>query len=611
MCGIVGVIQSGDGTLKTAVEALQRLEYRGYDSFGVSVLDEHGIRTKKAVGSVTAHTRSGFFKDVKDGASVIAHTRWATHGGVSEENAHPHVSFDGEFSVVHNGVIENYRELQTRLAKAGIELKSETDTETIAHLLALHYQKTGSVMKAFEKTLADLKGEYAVVFTTVHDPERLYAARHKSPLGIGHTGEMTIVASDQRAVGPLSSHITFLEDGDVVVLSSGKAEMYARGGKGDSLQKVTRKKTPIVGDNDDGLGGYPHYMIKEIHEAPIAAERVFAIDDKKITAIARDMLKKDIVITGAGSSFYAAQMGQYYFAELAKTYVRVHPSDEIMSLVTFDRKSHLVAMSQSGETFDTLEVMRAALAKKSTVTAITNVLGSSSDRLATFPLFQGSGLEVCVLSTKSLVSQTLLLYRIAKKLAELKGHLSPAEAKKLTKDEKDFPDILRAFFKASEKKIKETAGWNRNVDNWFFIGRGIHYPLAMENALKFKEVSYLHAEGMPAGFFKHGTISLIDESFYTIAFLPAKSGSELFRLTASNIAEIHARGGHVIGIGHDKDVSDEIGGLYDYIALPNLNPHLNPIFQLITGQLLAYYCAASLGRNIDKPRALAKSVTVR
>jgi glucosamine--fructose-6-phosphate aminotransferase (isomerizing) len=610
MCGIVGTLGKRH-TLETAVEALKRLEYRGYDSFGVSTLQASGISTKKAVGSVTEHAKSGFFGNVKEGESVIAHTRWATHGGVTEANAHPHVSFDGAFSLVHNGVIENYQELASDLRKQGIKLSSQTDTEVIVHLLAVHYRKSKNVLDALYKTLDELKGEFAIVFITVHDPAHLYAAKLKSPLGYGHARGLGIVASDQRALGPLTPNITFLEDGDVLVLSRDSAEVYAR--KGHGYKKIRRTSTilPWAGD-DDSLDGYTHHMLKEIHEAPVAIENALKIKDDTIQSIVDESLGKNVSITGAGSAFYVSQIGQYYFAQLAGVYTHTHPSDEILSLVAFSKKDHLIAVSQSGETFDTLEVIRSALKAGGAVTSINNVYGSSCQRIATHPIFQGAGTEVCVLSTKSIISQTLILYRIAKYLGKKNGTISAKKFAELSADEKKLIPTLNKFFAETEKKIKETAGWNRHVDNWFFIGRGFHYPIAMESALKFKEVSYLHAEGMPAGFFKHGTISLIDDRFYTVAFLPSKKSDEdIFRFTISNVSEIHARGGHVIAIGHDKDISDAIDNLYDYVALPSINRFLDPIFELIAGQLLAYYCAAALGRNIDKPRALAKSVTVR
>lgn len=610
MCGIVGTI-GGNKSVGTAVEALKRLEYRGYDSFGVSVLQNGIIRTKKTTGSVSEHGKKGFFNDVPEGDAAIAHTRWATHGGVTEANAHPHVSYDGAFALVHNGVIENYQDIAVALAKKGVCLYSQTDTEVIVHLLALNYKKTKNVLEALEKTLGELHGEFAIAVMTAHDSGRLYAAKKKSPLGYGFAEGMGIVASDQRAMGPLTPNITFLEDGDVLVLSAKVAEVYTKSGK--KYVKTKRKGTilPWSGD-EEGLDGYPHHMLKEIHEAPLVIENVFKITTESLDVVVADYKGKDISITGAGSAFYVSQIGQYYFSQLAKIYARAHPSDEILSLVPFSKNDRLIAVSQSGETFDTLEAMRAALSSGAKVTAINNVFGSSSQRIATHRIFQGAGTEVCVLSTKSIVSQVLILYRLAKQCAKASGALSAKECAKLTADEKKLLPTVKSFFETTEEKLQRIAGWNRHVENWFFIGRGLHYPVAMESALKFKEVSYLHAEGMPAGFFKHGTISLIDDRFYTVAFLPnRKLDPDLFRFTISNISEIHARNGHVIALGHDMSIQDEVKDLYDYIALPSINKYLDPIFELLAGQMLAYYCAASLGRNIDKPRALAKSVTVR
>jgi glucosamine--fructose-6-phosphate aminotransferase (isomerizing) len=612
MCGIVGVIGETTSTLDIAVEALKRLEYRGYDSFGVSVLNSDILTTKKALGSVTEHAASHFFDSMPSGKNTIAHTRWATHGGVTEKNAHPHLSYDGTFSVVHNGVIENYRELRNQLMATGISFNSDTDTEVIAHLLAQHFTETQDVLESLRRTIIALHGEYAITLATLHAPDYIFGARHKSPLGYGHNGDLGILASDQRAIGPLTPDMTFLEDGDFVVLSATGATHYNLDGT-KSLAKIRRPviSLPWAADTSS-LNGYPHYMIKEIHEAPLAAQNALSLSCDLLSQITDDLITKDISITGAGSAFYVSQIGQYYFAALADTYARVHPSDEIDSLVSFNGRDHLMAVSQSGETFDTLEAVRGALASGSTITSINNVYGSSSQRIAHFPVFQGAGTEICVLSTKSIVSQALILYRLAKLLGRRRGIITDAKYEMLTSDEHRFPETLNKFIIEQEAYIKSIAIENKDVENWFFIGRGIHYPVAMEGALKFKEVSYLHAEGMPAGFFKHGTISLISERFSTVAFLPSKSSDfDTFRFTVSNISEIQARGGKIIAVGHDSDVSADIGETNAYIQLPTLNRYLDPVFELVAGQLLAYHCAAALHRNIDKPRALAKSVTVR
>jgi glucosamine--fructose-6-phosphate aminotransferase (isomerizing) len=503
--------------------------------------------------------------------------------------------------------------LREKLEERKIRFASETDTEVIVHLLAVHFGDSKNVLEALRRTVMELHGEYAIVFVTSHDADHLYGTRFKSPLGYGQVNGLAIIASDQRAIGPLTADMTFLEDGDVAVLSSSICALYNLTGSG-TLIDVARPLISLPWAREESsLSGHKHYMIKEIYEAPLAAENVFKFNEQQLQAVVDDIVEKDLSITGAGSAFYVSQIGQYYFSQLADTYARTHPADEILSLVSFNGRDHLIAVSQSGETFDTLEIIRDALRNGSHVTSINNVYGSSSQRLATFPIFQGAGMEVCVLSTKSIISQSLFLYRLAKLLGKRNGFLASEEFADLSSAEKRFPEVLQQLLgKEIEDKIREVAYTNKAVRNWFFIGRGIHYPVAMEGALKFKEVSYRHAEGMPAGFFKHGTISLIDEDFYTIAFLPDKKTDEdAYRFTISNISEIHARRGNVIAIGHHEDVGKDIGDLYNCIVLPSVNRYLDPILELVAGQLLAYHFASFLNRDIDKPRALAKSVTVR
>lgn len=610
MCGIIGAI-SNEMTLRWTIDALKRLEYRGYDSFGISTLQTDHIATKKEIGSIQKQDEQNFFTDLADSNVSIGHTRWATHGGVTKENAHPHHSADNNFTLVHNGVVENHRQLRRKLEKQGIEFQSNTDTEVIVQLLAYHYQQSLDILEAMKLTVDELDGEYAFVFFTQHDREHLYGSRYKSPLCFGLKDNMVLFASDQTAIAPLTQNMTFIEDGDFIKASFQGVTCYAR--QQDKLVEVERNPVDIPWQSDDeGKQGFPHYMIKEIYEAPLAVKNVLRGKQKKLSPSVEDFATKQLNITGSGSAFYASQIGQYYFSFLAKKYTRVYPSDEFMNLVELGEQDHLMTVSQSGETFDTLEVMRAGLKSGSTLSSINNVFGSTCQRLAQYPIFQGSGTEICVLSTKSVISQSFILYNLAKMLGYKQGVLSEAEYQKLSDDAQKFPVVIQSLFEQSEDKIKETATTNSKIENWFFIGRGIYYPIAMESALKFKEVSYIHAEGMPAGFFKHGTISLIDENFYTVVFLPNKKfDPDNFRYTMSNISEIQARNGKVIAFGHEDENDEDVTHLYDYIKLPTLNKYLDPLLHLIAGQLLAYYCAVSLGREIDKPRSLAKSVTVR
>jgi glucosamine--fructose-6-phosphate aminotransferase (isomerizing) len=597
--------------VRIAIDALKRLEYRGYDSFGVSVLRDQDILTKKSVGSVVDKDKLGFFSDMPSAPMVIAHTRWATHGRVTEKNAHPHHSYDGNFSLVHNGVIENYLEIRQQLLEQGIQCQTETDTEVIAHLLAKHYAENGDLLQTIHRTLGELHGEYAFVFITRHDPGRIYAARYKSPLVFGSTDELTIIASDQTAIAPLTKNMTFIREGDVVKASADQVTCYAE--ENGRLLEVEREKVHIPWV-DEALDrhGHPHYMIKEIYETPAAVETALKLRRVDLEPIVNDLEQRQLSITGAGSAFYASQIGQYYFADLANKYSHVHPSDEFLNLLKIGDNDHLITISQSGETFDTLEVTRRAIAVGAPVTSISNMFGSTSHRLATYPIFQGAGAEVCVLTTKAIVSQAMILFILATLLGEKNGTLTQARAESLLHDARRLPAAMGVIFEKRQSKIKETATRHKDITNWFFIGRWMYYPVAMESALKFKEVSYLHAEGMPAGFFKHGTISLIDDHFYTIAFLPKEENApDIFHFTISNISEIQARGGKVIAFGHEEETHKDIKNLYDYIQLPTVNKHLDPILHLTAGQLLAYHCALALGREIDKPRALAKSVTVR
>ena len=613
MCGIVGIISDAPA-IRPCVEALKRLEYRGYDSFGLAYLDEDRICTRKDVGSVSENDSKGFFNGLPDAARAIAHTRWATHGGVTAANAHPHLSNDGKFAVVHNGVIENHVELKAELVKQGFCFRSETDTEVVAHLLQSLYSPDRGVFDAVARMVGRIQGEYALVILTTLDPDTLYCVKHKSPLAYTVADGTLVVASDQRALAPFNRDVVFLEDGDLLVFCADKGKSRCLSlAAGAGLTPVERKAIRIDWREDElGKAGFPHYMLKEINEIPVAVKSAMAIREEVIEAIVEECLGRRTIMTGAGSAYYVSMIGQYYFADLAKKYVITHPSDELSNLCAFEAGDHLLAISQSGETFDTLESVRQALSVGAKVSSVNNVYGSTMQRLATIPVFQGAGTEICVLSTKSIVSQAVILLRIAARLGLRTGKLDAAAHGEVMKALDEFPAVASALIEDSSHHISSMAMEHASIDNWFFIGRGVYYPVAMESALKFKEVSYHHAEGMPAGFFKHGTISLIDDGFYTMVFLPdRKLEGELFSLTASNVSEIRARNGRVVGIGHEAAEGIKALGLHGYVQIPRTNRHTGPLLHLIVGELMAYYCARSLGRSIDKPRALAKSVTVR
>lgn len=610
MCGIVGAVTHED-SVRTAIEALKRLEYRGYDSYGLATLAGGTLEVRKDIGSVSKADQQQIFGGMRASGVVLAHTRWATHGGVEQKNAHPHLSNNRKFAVVHNGVIENFRALRDRIAQAGVRLRSETDTEVIVQLLELLHAEHGSVDEAFLRTLDALEGEYALVVCSVHEPGALRAACFKSPLAFGEIPGGVILASDQRAIAPLTTAVTFLEEGDIIVATPDTVHVSSR--RNGKVTPVDRTPTEVEQrDSDTGLHGYAHYMIKEIHECPIAIRNVMSLADDTFRAPVNAFRNRAVNLVGAGSAFYVSLLGQYYFAQLARRTVTTIPSDEFANLKQLTTRDHLIAVSQSGETFDTLEVMRRGKEAGAAVTAINNVIGCSSQRLADFPIFQGAGPEICVLSTKSIVSQAMVLYRLVVECAVQDGAIDTADQRAYHDAAEDLAQQIEVFLESQNNHVRDLAQRCSRIANWFFIGRSMQYPVALESALKFKEVSYLHAEGMPAGFLKHGTISLIDTAFYTIAFLPHKrSDPDTYRFTVSNIEEIQARDGNVILVGHDEELVRDLDDNAGAIILPHVNLYLDPVLQLVAGQLLAYHCAVALGRNIDQPRALAKSVTVR
>jgi glucosamine--fructose-6-phosphate aminotransferase (isomerizing) len=542
---------------------------------------------------------------------AIAHTRWATHGSVSQRNAHPHVSADGRTAVAHNGVVENHHELRRELLRKGVTFTSETDTEVIAHLVSVHIASGCSLLEAVAATVPLLEGEYAFVVMSAGDPGRICGARRKSPLAVGWADGHAVVASDQLAIGLTCDRGMYLQDGDVVLVEPGAARIYTVQPNGIAL---AQREWVRIDSRADQISkdGYRHFMEKETHEAPDVVAKILELPAQ----LMRDALGPDpgaqINITGAGSAFYAAQLAQYVFAKLARTYVIAHPSDEMPNVKSFGPHDWLVGISQSGETFDTLEVARLAKASGAGVTSVVNVRGSSLDRVADVCVPQCAGAEVCVLSTKSIVAQVAIAIRLAMERGLANGSLSESEHRRLGESLERLPHTLRKILTELAPRIREVGEKYNFIEHWFFIGRGLCYPVALESALKFKEVSYIHAEGMPAGFFKHGTISLIDDGFYTIAFLPSRTAeADLFKVTLANISEISARGGRVLAFGPAGATEDDLEGICEYVALPYHDDVTDSIQLLLAGQLFAYYCAVSLNREIDKPRALAKSVTVR
>ncbi len=613
MCGIIGVVSNREENIfEKEFNALKTLEYRGYDSFGFAGVNKDTINIIKTTGAIS-EIGVEKFKDLFNLKTIIGHTRWATHGGVVEKNAHPHISTNRKVAIVHNGVILNF----AKLAKENPQwrLTSETDSEIASNVIADALDRNGGdLTKALRDTLKILEGEFAICGILSDREGTIFGIKRKSPLVVGKLNDIFLLSSDYTAFSAFSLNIDILhlEDNSILIHSNNNTKLF-RVDEEDNLIEIEQKyiKESLV-DNQVNLEGYPHFMLKEINESAKSINNIAKNLDKSKKEIIDEMLYSDVSMTGSGSAYYVTMIGQYFFNMLGGRYVPTHPSDEYLNLKRLSRRDLLLTVSQSGETYDTLEVVRNAKKNHSAVVSINNNRDSSMQRLADFPIYQESGKEVCVLSTKSVISQVSALYLLSVELGLRTGNLKIEEYNSLLNDYKKMPSILTSIIKEYSNEIRKIAYRYCHIQNWFFIGRGAHYPVALESALKFKEVSYLHAEGMPAGFFKHGTISLIDENFYTIAFLPSSENSnELYQATIDNVYEIKARGGNVIGIGHKipKNIKDKL--FIEYVELPDTNRDLNILSQLVTAQLLAYYTGLGLNRNIDKPRALAKSVTVR
>jgi glucosamine--fructose-6-phosphate aminotransferase (isomerizing) len=602
MCGISGVA-SFHPIRDRLYQGVHQLEYRGYDSCGIAFLENRHIEVRKDVGTVDEVDSKQCLRDLTARVG-IAHTRWATHGKVTRENAHPHLSCSGDFAVVHNGIVANYRQLRERLIRSGHTFRSETDTETIAHLVEEHFRACGDVEKAWVATLRELEGSYALAMISVHDPERIYCARHESPLIIGVGPESNYVGSDFNAFIDFTKNTVILDDGEYGVVSKDSfAVKSLRTG-----EVVEKPITVIPWDSElSRKGGYPHFMLKEIHEQPQAIRSALAHARGALAELADAVVRApQVYLLGVGTTYYVALYGQYAFAKYAGVAVLPVSSDEFRFLDRSGPDSLVLAISQSGETYDTLVSLRHARERGAKTAAIVNVIGSSIARLVDYPVLQGSGPEVCVVSTKAALVQMVLLTLLAAEVGVRRGVLSEERRAELERAFASLPAEIEAFLNEQSGVVRAVAYRHATQHNWLFLGRGPYYPIALEAALKVKEVAYLHAEGMPGGFLKHGTLALVDDKLRTLVFLPPRESGELYALTLSSVEEIRARGGFVLGFGFEDHAE-----LCDEVVVFRAG-HLDtaPFLPLVGAQLFAYFAATALRRNVDKPRSLAKSVTV-
>ncbi len=603
MCGIVGVLGNHEAA-PLLVEALKRLEYRGYDSAGIATVNKGQLDRRRAVGKLV-NLSDLLVHQPLAGKSGIGHTRWATHGAATTINAHPHKS--GPVAVVHNGIIENFRELRAEMTKAGLAFESDTDTETVALLTRFHLDQGLSPTDAVRATLARLHGAFALCFLFDGEDDLMIAARKGSPLAIGHgSGEM-FVGSDAIALAPMTDRITYLEEGDWAVITRNGATIHDAEGR-----LANRAETRIQIDQTlIEKAGYKHFMAKEIAEQPVVladALRHYIRDGKLNLPQAVDFTKVDrISMVACGTASYACHVAKYWFEQIAGLAAEVDVASEFRYREpVLSDKSWAVFVSQSGETADTLAALRYCLGKVAKVAAVVNVPTSSIAREADLALPILAGVEVGVASTKAFTCQLTVLALMALKAGLDRGRLSAADLNRHLTDLASLPGLMNHAMGLSGDiaVIGEELAQARDV---LFLGRGAMYPLAMEGALKLKEISYIHAEGYASGELKHGPIALIDKDVPVIVMAPRDA---LFEKTVSNMQEVMARHGKVLLISDAQGIKEAGMGTWRTLTLPQVPAPFAPILYSIPAQLLAYHTAIAKGTDVDQPRNLAKSVTV-
>jgi len=608
MCGIIGAIASRD-VVPILTEGLKRLEYRGYDSAGIAVLDG-GIRRVRRVGRVSEMESAARSENLK-GIVGIAHTRWATHGGVTERNAHPHVSMN-EIAVVHNGIVENHEEQRARLKAAGYAFESQTDTEVVAHLIHYYFKSSRDLLDATRKAAADLRGAYALGVVALADPDTMTGARMGCPLVVGLGEGENFLASDVSAVISETRKVLYLEDGDVVALKRGSVRVL------DSAGRDVKRDVHLSDLSSDAvdLGPYRHYMQKEIHEQPRAvADTLEGVIDAGIDvddlfgagAMQAFAGIDSLLILASGTSFYAGLVARYWFEGLAQIPCNVELGHEYRYRESIPNPRQLVVtISQSGETLDTMEALKRAkeLGHPATL-SICNVRESAIPRASRFVFYTRAGAEIGVASTKAFTTQLAALFTLCLALSKVKGRLS-AQA------EADAIDQLRYVPGSIQHALNlepQIQAWSERFaqrDHALFLGRGIHYPVALEGALKLKEISYIHAEAYPAGELKHGPLALVDSQMPVVVIAP---NDALLEKVKSNMQEVRARGGELYVFADLDSHFTESEGVH-VIRTPRHAGWLSPIVHAVPVQLLAYHTALRRGTDVDKPRNLAKAVTV-
>ena len=608
MCGIVGYIGKQNAA-PLILESLRKLEYRGYDSAGIAVITNGHVQVRRCEGKLK-NLETLLLREPMQGTIGIGHTRWATHGRPSETNAHPHRA--GDVVVVHNGIIENYLELKEQLLARDTKFSSETDTEIVAHLVSEKVARGMDFFEAVRKSLNEIRGSYALLFLNQKDPTRLIVAKNSTPIVIGSGDGETFIASDIPALLEHTRKVTFLEDGEVAEVAIGSFQVFDS--KGKAVQRAVKEITwdAVAAQK----GGFRHFMLKEIHDQPRAVADTFrsrislrdgnvALEDLHITDSQVKKVQR-LHLVACGTAWHACLVGKFMLEEIAGIPSEVDYGSEFRyRSPMMDARSLLLMVSQSGETADTLAAVEIARQKKAKVLSICNVVDSSIPRKSDGVLYTHAGPEISVASTKAFTTQLAAIYLLAVALGRRRGTLNRAQAKNYLADLLHLPHWIEEALK-TESDVEALARELLNVSDFLYLGRGINYPIALEGALKLKEISYIHAEGYPAGEMKHGPIALIDEKMPVVVLMPR---DRYFEKTLGNLKEVESRGGKVIIVTDAENLPADIPS-YGLLRVPRASHFLTPIVMSVPLQLLAYYIAVLRGTDVDQPRNLAKSVTV-
>ncbi|GAB61624.1 MAG: glutamine--fructose-6-phosphate transaminase (isomerizing) [Candidatus Jettenia sp.] len=607
MCGIVGYIGCKEA-VKVLLDGIKRLEYRGYDSSGIAFIEDGALKYEKTVGRIAELEKKLLGNNFHPQVGII-HTRWATHGAPTIENAHPHVDCKSEIAVVHNGIIENYDYVKSKLEQEGHIFKSETDTEVLAHLIEKYFH--GNLESAVMEALKEVGGTYGIAVISIQNPQKIVAARKGSPLILGIGNQEYFIASDVSASLEHTRDVIYLDDNEIAILTPDYYETK-------TMQNIkTRKRIEEVLWNIDMIekGGYEHFMLKEIHEQPQALRNVMRgrVNDNTgsvrlggLMNCEKDLRKaKRIIIVACGTSWHAGLVGEYMLEELIRIPVEVEYASEFRYRnPVIEKDTIVIAISQSGETADTLAAMRYAKQKRARTLSICNIVGSTIAREADGGIYLHIGPEVGVASTKAFTAQIAVLYLFTYYMKGLRC-TSPSMYSDVVQDIQSIPEKVQAILN-KEEHIIELAKVYKDSEHVLYLGRGYNYPVALEGALKLKEISYIHAEGYPAAEMKHGPIALVNKDM-PVVFIATRDN--VYGKILNNIEEVKSRGGKVIAIVTEGDdqIAEKVAHTF---SVPKISPALTPVLSVIPLQLLAYHMAVMRGCDVDKPRNLAKSVTV-